>query len=220
MRPVQCFAVNVRRTKRNSRDGVTAPGHSSTPAADHQTSPRRRLDPKEPSGQVARELPQTLWCPAVPRLLLDGRRHPLGCSPSTKIRGQRPGRVEIHPRGTLGRGTDLHHLGQPVLPQRRHDPSLDDTQQCRILFHLDLLFLGQPIEAHFGPLTTFAVAGANHPNHAVATRALQSYLRWRNANARPPTSSPPNAANGPASAANATTAGAPRQPCCLTNKPT
>jgi hypothetical protein len=41
-----------------------------------------------------------------------------------------------------------------------------------------------PIEAHFGPLQTFVVAGSNHPNHAVATRALHDYLRWRNANAR------------------------------------
>lgn len=43
-----------------------------------------------------------------------------------------------------------------------------------------------PIEAHFGPLRTFVVAGSNHPNHIVATRALQAYLRWRNANARHP----------------------------------
>jgi len=43
-----------------------------------------------------------------------------------------------------------------------------------------------PIEAHFGPLQTFVVAGSNHPNHAVATRALHDYLRWRNANARHP----------------------------------
>ncbi len=32
----------------------------------------------------------------------------------------------------------------------------------------------------------FVVAGSNHPNHTVATRALQAYLRWRNANARHP----------------------------------
>jgi hypothetical protein len=43
-----------------------------------------------------------------------------------------------------------------------------------------------PIEAHFGPLRTFVVAGSNHPNHTVATRALQAYLRWRNANTRHP----------------------------------
>jgi hypothetical protein len=43
-----------------------------------------------------------------------------------------------------------------------------------------------PIEAHFGPLRTFVVAGSNHPNHTVATSALHKYLRWRNANARHP----------------------------------
>ncbi|GAA3245744.1 IS630 family transposase [Dactylosporangium siamense] len=43
-----------------------------------------------------------------------------------------------------------------------------------------------PIEAHFGPLRMFVVAGSNHPNHTVATRALHTYLRWRNANARHP----------------------------------
>ena len=43
-----------------------------------------------------------------------------------------------------------------------------------------------PIEAHFGPLRTFVVVGSNHPDHLVATRALHTYLRWRNANARHP----------------------------------
>jgi transposase len=43
-----------------------------------------------------------------------------------------------------------------------------------------------PIESHFGPLRSFVVAGSNHPNHVVATRAMQAYLRWRNANTRHP----------------------------------
>ena len=43
-----------------------------------------------------------------------------------------------------------------------------------------------PIESHFGPLRTFVVAGSNHPNHTVATKAMHAYLRWRNANARHP----------------------------------
>jgi transposase len=43
-----------------------------------------------------------------------------------------------------------------------------------------------PIEAHFGPLRTFVIAGSNHPNHPVLARALHGYLRWRNANARHP----------------------------------
>jgi hypothetical protein len=40
------------------------------------------------------------------------------------------------------------------------------------------------IEAQFGPLRTFTMA--NHPNHPALARAMQSYLRWRNANARHP----------------------------------
>jgi transposase len=43
-----------------------------------------------------------------------------------------------------------------------------------------------PIEAQFGPLRTFVIAGSNHSNHVVLTQALQAYLRWRNANARHP----------------------------------
>ncbi|WP_456034685.1 transposase [Streptomyces rochei] len=41
-----------------------------------------------------------------------------------------------------------------------------------------------PIEAHFGPLRQFTIANSNYPNHTVQTRALHTYLRWRNANAR------------------------------------
>jgi transposase len=43
-----------------------------------------------------------------------------------------------------------------------------------------------PIEAQFGPLRTFTMAGSNHPNHTVLARHLQAYLRWRNINARHP----------------------------------
>ncbi|WSG08483.1 IS630 family transposase [Micromonospora sp. NBC_01739] len=43
-----------------------------------------------------------------------------------------------------------------------------------------------PIEAQFGPLRTFTMAGSNHPNHTVLARELQKYLSWRNANARHP----------------------------------
>lgn len=43
-----------------------------------------------------------------------------------------------------------------------------------------------PIEAHFGPLRQFALANSNHPHHTIQTRALHTYLRWRNHNARHP----------------------------------
>ncbi|GAB3852756.1 hypothetical protein GCM10027610_081590 [Dactylosporangium cerinum] len=43
-----------------------------------------------------------------------------------------------------------------------------------------------PIEAHFGPLRMFTVAGSNRANHPASTKAIHAYLRWRNANARHP----------------------------------
>jgi hypothetical protein len=43
-----------------------------------------------------------------------------------------------------------------------------------------------PIEAHFGPLRMFTVAGSNRTNHPASTKAIHAYLRWRNANARHP----------------------------------
>jgi transposase len=43
-----------------------------------------------------------------------------------------------------------------------------------------------PIEAQFGPLRTFTMAGSDHPNHMVLARKLQDYLSWRNAHARHP----------------------------------
>jgi hypothetical protein len=43
-----------------------------------------------------------------------------------------------------------------------------------------------PIEAEFGPLRTFVIAGSNHPNHPALIRHLHRYLHWRNANARHP----------------------------------
>jgi hypothetical protein len=43
-----------------------------------------------------------------------------------------------------------------------------------------------PIEAHFGPLRTFVIAGSDHQNHVALGRHLHQYLRWRNTNARRP----------------------------------
>jgi hypothetical protein len=60
-----------------------------------------------------------------------------------------------------------------------------------------------PIEAQFGPLHAFTMAGSNHPNHTVLARELQAYLRWCKANARhpdirhgAPPRTPVSAANG------------------------
>ena len=62
-----------------------------------------------------------------------------------------------------------------------------------------------PIEAQSGPVRTFVMGGSDHRNHPALSRKLQDYLRWRNARARHP-----SAANAPASAANASNAGAAR----------
>lgn len=43
-----------------------------------------------------------------------------------------------------------------------------------------------PIEVHFGPLRSFVLAGSDHRNHVVLTRALHAHLRWRNAHAHHP----------------------------------
>ncbi|MFE0349512.1 IS630 family transposase [Streptomyces griseoluteus] len=40
------------------------------------------------------------------------------------------------------------------------------------------------IEAPFGPLRQFTITNLNHRNHTAQTRALHSYLRWRNQNTR------------------------------------
>lgn len=68
-----------------------------------------------------------------------------------------------------------------------------------------------PTEAHFGPLRQFTLANSNHPHHTVQTRALQAYLRWRNANTRHPDVPAcwrPSARSVPASAARKASAGA------------
>jgi hypothetical protein len=63
----------------------------------------------------------------------------------------------------------------------------------------------------FGPFTIRPHLGAAwtklHPNHTVATRALQAYLRGATPTPATPTFSQLNGANAPASAANATTSG-------------
>lgn len=43
-----------------------------------------------------------------------------------------------------------------------------------------------PIEAHFGPLRQFVLANSDHPDHPALTKAIRSYLRWRNSNTRDP----------------------------------
>jgi hypothetical protein len=61
-------------------------------------------------------------------------------------------------------------------------------------------------------LTPRVLGGSDHPNHSVLARRLQAYLAWRNANARHPDVLAARAASAPASAANASNAGAARNP--------
>jgi len=48
---------------------------------------------------------------------------------------------------------------------------------------LRMVRLVETDEQHVGPLRTFAMGNANHPNHPVLARALQDYLRWRTTHA-------------------------------------
>jgi hypothetical protein len=43
-----------------------------------------------------------------------------------------------------------------------------------------------PIECHFGPLRDFVVNNSDYRSHAVLTRRLHAYLRWRNTHAADP----------------------------------
>jgi hypothetical protein len=65
--------------------------------------------------------------------------------------------------------------------------SCTSTQQSRTVLHPHLLLLGQPDRSDFGSLRTFVVAGSNHPNHTVATRAglLSVAQRQRTPSRRP-----------------------------------
>jgi len=71
------------------------------------------------------------------------------------------------------------HRGQPI----RAWAARNKVELC---FTPTYASWANPIEAHFGPLRTFVVAGSNHPNHTALTRRLHAYLRWRNTHARHP----------------------------------
>jgi transposase len=91
------------------------------------------------------------------------------------IRAARPDRAPIY--------VILDNLSAHKGPKIRGWAAKNKVELC---FTPTYASWANPIEAHFGPLRTFAVAGSNHPNHTAAIRALHAYLRWRNANARHP----------------------------------
>src|SRR5205814_9465187 len=121
--------------------------------------------------------------PAVPRLLLRRRRHPLGCGPARSIRCEHPGRAQIDPQGPAGRGANLHHPGHLSAHRGLKIREWAARNRVELCFTPTYSSWDNPIEAHYGPLRTFTVARSNGPNHPTSTRAIHAYLRWRNANA-------------------------------------
>ncbi len=94
-------------------------------------APRRRLllSPEEQAPAAAGQLPQDLRGPAVPRLLLGGRGHPLGRRPTRQERQEQPGRHPLVPGGSSRRRDDLRHPRQPVRAQGPEDPRLVRQEQ-------------------------------------------------------------------------------------------
>ena len=80
------------------------------------------------------------------------------------------------------------HKGRPIREWA-------ETNKVELCFTPTYSSWANPIEAHFGPLREFVLNNSNHPNHVVLTRRLHAHLRWRNANARAPNSSPPSVVN-------------------------
>ncbi len=136
------------------------------------------------SRPAAGHLPPHPRSPVLPRLLLGGRRSPVGRESAPEGSREHAGRAEIDPRRPPGRCTDLRDPGQPVRPQGRRHPSLNEETQGERCFTPTYASWANPIKGHFGPLRQFTIANSNHPNHMVQTRTLHAYLRWRNANAR------------------------------------
>ncbi|HEV2782671.1 MAG TPA: hypothetical protein VGX25_25045 [Actinophytocola sp.] len=103
------------------------------------------------------------------------------------------------------------------LPSSNSSPPLCWSNKVELCFTPTYASWANPIEAHFGLLRAFVVTGSEHPNHTVATRALDDYLRWRNTNARHPDILAANAANAPEYEANANDDGPTRYPSRMTN---
>ena len=67
-----------------------------------------------------------------------------------------------------------------------------------------------PIEAQFGPVRTFVMANSDYRNHPALARRCRITCAGAMPTPATPTCWPPSAANAPASAANASNAGADR----------
>ena len=102
-----------------------------------------------------------------------GADHPLAALKS--IRAARPGGYRLF--------VIMDNLSANKTPAIRRWARRENVELC---FTPTSASWANPIEAQFGPLRTFVMAGSDHPSHTVLTRKLQAYLRWRNANARHP----------------------------------
>ena len=72
-----------------------------------------------------------------------------------------------------------HHRGRAI-------QEWCQANQVELLFTPTYASWANPIEAHFGPLRQFALANSDHADHRALSRAIRSYLRWRNAHTRDP----------------------------------
>jgi hypothetical protein len=84
----------------------------------------------------------------------------------------------------------IHHRSPPIGAVRgQQDPTIRRwaaRHKVELCFTPTSTSWADPIEAQFGPLSSFTMANADYLNHVVLTRDLQACLRWRNANARHP----------------------------------
>jgi transcription initiation factor TFIIIB Brf1 subunit/transcription initiation factor TFIIB len=155
-------------------------------AARHPPHRRRVLGTGWSPRTAPRDLPPHPRSALFPRLLLDRRRHPLGRQPPEEGRREHPGRTEVDPRGPPGRRPDLHILDNLSAHKGEQIRRWAKENRVELCFTPTYASWANPIEAHFGPLRQFTVANSHHRNHTVQTRALHTYLRWRNKNARHP----------------------------------
>jgi transposase len=84
--------------------------------------------------------------------------------------------------------------GQPIhviLDNLNHHKNRAVREWCETN-HVELVFTptyaswANPIEAHFGPLRQFVIANSDHADHPALSRAIRSYLAWRNTHTRDP----------------------------------
>ncbi|MCX5121778.1 transposase [Micromonospora sp. NBC_00362] len=137
---------------------------------------------------TACEPPQTARRPTVPRLLLRRRRHHFRRYSPAEIRATKPPRRPLKSiRAKRPDGAPIYVILDNLSAHRGTAIWQGATRnKVALCFTPTYASWANPIEAHFGPLRTFVIAGSAHHNHVALSLHLRRYLRWRNANARPP----------------------------------